>query len=81
METLTELTERENLILQTREEVERELASIGEKLKEPKLPKKVSEVIDVITPDYGPGDEVSHRVTDTAMLFKVMEVSSQYSRI
>jgi len=96
METLTKLTEREKLILQTREEVfneiydkirdinygkidaeyyleeiERELTSIDEKLKEPK---KIPEKVDIISPDYGPGDEVSHRITETAMLFKVMEV-------
>jgi hypothetical protein len=53
------------------EEIDRELASIDTKLKEPK---KVPEKVEVITPDYGPGDEVSHRITDSAMLFTVMEV-------
>ena len=52
-------------------ELDREIDRIEDKLKEPK---KTPEKVDVITPEYGPGDEVSHRITDKAMLFKVMEV-------
>jgi hypothetical protein len=57
------------------EEIERELDKINDKLKEPAAPKKEPEKVEVITPDYGPGEEVSHRITDTAILFKVMEVN------
>jgi len=54
------------------EEIERKLDNIEGKLKEPILtPQKV----EVLAPEYGPGEEISHRVTDTAMLFKVMEVN------
>jgi hypothetical protein len=54
------------------EEIDRELVSIDDKLKEPK---KVPEKVEILAPEYGPGEEVSHRITDTAILFKVMEVN------
>lgn len=52
-------------------EIAREIRLIEEELKEPVAkPEKV----EVITPEYGPGDTVRHTITDTPMLFTVMEV-------
>ena len=51
--------------------IEREIELIEDKLKEPK---KDPGKIEVIKPKYGPGDTVRHTITDTSILFTVMEV-------
>jgi hypothetical protein len=53
------------------EEIGREINLIKTSLKPPVAK---AEKIEVIKPEYGPGDEVRHTVTDTPMLFTVMEV-------
>ena len=53
------------------EEIGREIKLIKSSLEEPKVkPYKV----EIIKPEYGPGDEVRHTITDTPMLFTVMVV-------
>ncbi len=52
-------------------EIEREIKLIEEQLREPvSKPEK----IEMIIPEYGPGDTVRHTITDTPMQFTVMEV-------
>jgi hypothetical protein len=54
------------------QEIKREIALLKEDLRvvKPKAAK-----IEVITPEYGPGDEVRHTMSDTPALFTVMEVN------
>lgn len=54
------------------EEISREINLIKASLKQPEVK---THKIDVIKPEYGPGDEVRHTITDTPMLFTVMEVN------
>ncbi|MEK6828851.1 MAG: hypothetical protein AABY15_01905 [Nanoarchaeota archaeon] len=54
------------------EEILREINLIKEELREPATK---PEKIDVIKPKYGPADTVRHTITDTPMLFTVMEVN------